>query len=161
MLKTRLLPMSTDDLDDVMSIEEISHMAPWSRRNFSDSLTSGYWAFCLREFVERDHEQSSLLAYCILMPCVDELNLLNITVSPIYRRRGLARNVLDAMEHLAVRNDLYKIFLEVRFSNIEATRLYEGLGYRHIGVRKEYYPALGNVREDAKVMVKDLKREIE
>jgi [ribosomal protein S18]-alanine N-acetyltransferase len=158
MLQMRLLPMAMGDLDDVMAIENISHLAPWSRGNFTDSLTAGYWAYCLRELAE-DDEREPLLAYCVLMPGVDELNLLNITVNPIYRRRGLAKKVLEAMESLAIGRDLYKIFLEVRISNINAIGLYEGLGYRQIGVRKEYYPARDGIREDAKVMVKELKKE--
>jgi len=158
MLQMRLLPMAMGDLDDVMAIENISHLAPWSRGNFTDSLTAGYWAYCLRELAE-DDERDPLLAYCVLMPGVDELNLLNITVNPIYRRRGLAKKMLEAMESLAIGRDLYKIFLEVRISNINAIGLYERLGYRQIGVRKEYYPARNGIREDAKVMVKELKKE--
>lgn len=159
MLQMRLLPMAMSDLDDVMAIEDVSHLAPWSRGNFTDSLRAGYWSYCLRELAEADDVKDPLLAYCILMPGVDELNLLNITVNPSYRRRGLAKKMLEAVESLAISRDLYKIFLEVRFSNINAIGLYEGLGYRQIGVRKAYYPARDGIREDAKVMVKELEKE--
>jgi len=158
-LQMRLLPMAVRDLDEIISIEEESHLAPWSLGNFMDSLTAGYWAYCLRGLAEGDDEKDPLLAYCVLMPSVDELSLLNVTVNPVYRRRGLAKKVLEAIENLANSRNLYKIFLEVRFSNFQAIGLYEGLGYREIGVRKAYYPVLDGVREDAKVMLKELRKE--
>lgn len=155
----RLLPMAVRDLDDVIALEDLSHVAPWTKGNFTDSLTAGYWAYCLRELAEGDDEKDPLLAYCVLMPGVDELNLLNITVNPLYRRRGLAERILQTVEDLAISRELFKIFLEVRFSNKQAIGLYEKLGYCQVGIRKEYYPAHDGIREDAKVMMKDLKKE--
>ena len=39
------------------------------------------------------------------------------------------------------------MFLEVRPSNINAIALYENMGFNEIGVRKNYYEAVGG-RED-------------
>lgn len=155
----RLLPMAVRDLDEVMAIESMSHLSPWSIGHFMDSLTAGYWAYCLRGLAEIDDEKDVLLAYCVLMPGVDELSLLNITVNPAYRRQGLAKKVLDTIDDLAIGRDLYKIFLEVRASNVSAINLYESLGYHQVGMRKEYYSAINGVREDAKVMVKELRKD--
>jgi len=106
----RLLPMAVRDLDDVIALEDLSHVAPWTKGNFTDSLTAGYWAYCLRELAEEDDEKDPLLAYCVLMPGVDELNLLNITVNPLYRRRGLAERILQTVEDLAISRELLKYF---------------------------------------------------
>ena len=81
------LPMTTADLDAVLAIESISHIHPWTQGNFLDSLAAGHWAYCVRPQLE-DAIKGSYLdpeilwAYCILFPAVDELHLLNITVSP-------------------------------------------------------------------------------
>jgi ribosomal-protein-alanine N-acetyltransferase len=160
MLNMRLLPMAVADLDEVCEIEQKSHLSPWSYGNFNDSLISGYWAYSLRKLAELDHQRDELMAYCILMPGVDELNLLNITVSSEYRRQGLAKKMLLIMEDLARERNLSKIFLEVRMSNVPAVGLYQELGYSEIGFRKEYYPVHEGHREDAKVMMKELNESI-
>ena len=45
--------------------------------------------------------------------------------------------------------------LEVRPSNIAGYRLYTGLGFDEIGIRKNYYPAARG-REDAILLARDL-----
>ena len=158
------LPMQTADLDAVLEIEALSHLHPWTKGNFSDSLAAGHWAYCIRPQVDQAIKGSYLdpailWAYCILFPAVDELHLLNITVSPKLRQLGLASRMMAAIEGVAAQQYMPRIILEVRPSNAAAVALYQKLGYEQIGVRKNYYPAdpqLGT-REDALVMAKSIK----
>ena len=161
------LPMQAADLDAVLEIEAVSHLHPWSKGNFSDSLAAGHWAYCIRPQV--DHaikgsylDPAILWAYCILFPAVDELHLLNITVSPKLRKLGLASRMMAAIEGVATQQNMPRIILEVRPSNIAAVTMYQKLGYEHIGIRKNYYPADPQLetREDALVMAKSIKLEI-
>jgi len=160
------LPMQTADLDAVLEIEAVSHLHPWTKGNFSDSLAAGHWAYCIRPQVDQaikgSYLDSAILwAYCILFPAVDELHLLNITVSPKLRKLGLASKMMTAIEGVAAQQNMPRIILEVRPSNIAAVTLYQKLGYEQIGIRKNYYPAdpqLG-IREDALVMAKSIKLE--
>ncbi len=157
------LPMEAGDLDEVLSIEQISHAHPWTRGNFSDSLAAGHWAYCIRPD-SADAEPGSYLdpqvlwAYCVLYPAVDELHLLNITVAPKLRRLGIAVRMMKAIEGIAASRQMPRIILEVRPSNIPAITLYQSLGYETIGVRKGYYPADESTgqREDAQVMAKSI-----
>ena len=157
------LPMEAGDLDEVLSIEQISHAHPWTRGNFSDSLAAGHWAYCIRPDLV-DAEPGSYLdpqvlwAYCVLYPAVDELHLLNITVAPKLRRLGIAARMMKAIEGIAASRQMPRIILEVRPSNIPAISLYQSLGYETIGVRKGYYPADESTgqREDAQVMAKSI-----
>ena len=158
------LPMQTADLDAVLAIESVSHIHPWSRGNFEDSLAAGHWAYCIRPHVDQAIKGSFLdpavlWAYCILFPAVDELHLLNITVSPKLRKLGLAGRMMGAIEGVAAQQDIPRILLEVRPSNTDALTLYQRLGYEQIGVRKNYYPAdeQSGAREDALVMAKSIK----
>jgi ribosomal-protein-alanine N-acetyltransferase len=161
------LPMQAADLDAVLDIESVSHLHPWTRGNFSDSLAAGHWAYCIRPQVDQAIkgsylDPSILWAYCILYPAVDELHLLNITVSPKLRKLGLASRMMVAIEGVAAQQNMPRIILEVRPSNLAAVTLYQKLGYEQIGIRKNYYPAdphLGT-REDALVMAKSIKLDI-
>jgi ribosomal-protein-alanine N-acetyltransferase len=155
----RLLPMALKDLDEVMAIEEQSHVSPWTIGNFTDSLHAGYWAYSLRQLAQDDEAADPLLGYCVLMPVVDELQLLNITIAPSFRRRGLARKILRVIEDAAQSKSLKDIFLEVRLSNQPAISLYQALAYQEVGRRKDYYPAANGQREDALLMKKSLVHE--
>jgi ribosomal-protein-alanine N-acetyltransferase len=160
------LPMTTADLDTVLAIESVSHIHPWTQGNFSDSLAAGHWAYCVRPQLE-DALKGSYLdpeilwAYCILFPAVDELHLLNITVSPKLRRLGIGAKMMHAIEGVAAQQKMPRIILEVRPSNINAMQLYQALGYEQIGLRKNYYPvdAISGLREDAWVFAKSIKLE--
>ena len=161
------LPMTTADLDAVLAIESVSHIHPWTQGNFSDSLAAGHWAYCVRPQLE-DAIKGSYLdpeilwAYCILFPAVDELHLLNITVSPKLRRLGIGAKMMHAIEGVAAQQKMPRIILEVRPSNINALQLYQALGYEQIGLRKNYYPidAASGLREDAWVFAKSIKLEV-
>lgn len=160
------LPMTTADLDSVLVIESASHIHPWTQGNFSDSLAAGHWAYCIRPQLE-DAIKGSYLdpeilwAYCILFPAVDELHLLNITVSPKLRRLGIGAKIMNAIEGVACQKKMPRIILEVRPSNVSALQLYQSLGYEQIGLRKNYYPvdATSGLREDAWVLAKSIKLE--
>ena len=160
------LPMTVADLDSVLVIESVSHIHPWTKGNFSDSLAAGHWAYCVRPQL-KDAVRCSYLdpgvlwAYCILFPAVDELHLLNITVSPKLRRLGIGIKMMNAIEGVAAQQKMPRIILEVRPSNEAALQLYESLGYEQIGLRKNYYPVntVSGLREDALVLAKSIKLE--
>ena len=160
------MPMQAADLDEVLKIESVSHIHPWTKGNFSDSLAAGHWAYCIRPQVDQMVKGSYLdpavlWAYCILFPAVDELHLLNITVSPHLRKLGLGQRMMAAIEGVAAQQKMPRIILEVRPSNTAAITLYQKLGYEQIGVRKNYYPANPETgsREDALVLAKSIKLE--
>ena len=160
------LPMTVADLDSVLAIESVSHIHPWTRGNFSDSLAAGHWAYCVRpqlaDAVKGSYLDPKVLwAYCILFPAVDELHLLNITVSPKLRRLGIGIKMMNAIEGVAAQQKMPRIILEVRPTNEAALELYQSLGYEQIGLRKNYYPvdAASGLREDALVLAKSIKLE--
>jgi ribosomal-protein-alanine acetyltransferase len=66
---------------------------------------------------------------------VTELEVLNLAVQPAFRRRGVARRMMQFMLD-GHRGD---VFLEVRQSNQTARKFYESIGFREISRRKDYY----------------------
>ncbi len=144
----RLLPMTLAHLDDVLRIEQTSYAFPWSRGNFIDSLASGYWMQVLRD------ADRSIVAYIVAMPGVDEMHLLDITVAPHARRRGLAGELLAALMAECRRRNALTLWLEVRPGNLEALALYAARGFVEKARRHNYYPAPHGTREDAIVMAR-------
>jgi ribosomal-protein-alanine N-acetyltransferase len=69
----------------------------------------------------------------------DEAEILTIAVHPARRRRGLAGLLLQAAESHAAGQGTLHVFLEVAESNLAARSLYDGRGYRQVGLRRGYY----------------------
>lgn len=137
-------PMTEARLGEVVAIERRAYEHPWTRGNFSDSLRSGYQAQLLCA-------GDTVLGYFVAMQGVDEVHLLNITVDPPFQGQGWGRVMLDALSLWARAQNAHWVWLEVRTSNARAQQVYQRYGYRRVGERKNYYPAVGG-REDAIVM---------
>jgi ribosomal-protein-alanine N-acetyltransferase len=142
----RVERMTALDLVEVAAIEHAAFTFPWSRGNFEDSLKSGHLGIVLRD------GGNAVAGYLILMPVVDEMHLLNVTVAPVWQRHGLGRWLLRAAVALTLAHGFGSLLLEVRPSNAGAIALYRRVGFAEIGRRKRYYPAENSTREDALVM---------
>jgi [ribosomal protein S18]-alanine N-acetyltransferase len=138
-------PLLAPWLDVVLQIEQHAYAHPWSHTNFLDALHSGYQAQMLVA-------HGTVLGYFVAMKGVDEVHLLNITVTPEHQRQGWAKFMLEAVCLWARSQGVDWLWLEVRASNARAMRVYERHGFRVVGQRKQYYPADRNQREDAVVM---------
>ena len=64
-----------------------------------------------------------------------EHELLNIAVSPSWRRQGIGRALIEKVRDASPGT----WFLEVRESNRASRHLFATLGFTEIGLRKEYY----------------------
>lgn len=143
-LGARLRKLTSLDLDRVLAIEEACQLTPWTRGNFRDCLRSGYR--CRVATVD-----GVPAAFMILSSVLDETHLLNIAVAPAWQRRGLARWMLERALDDALAEGMSVLYLEVRASNHGARRLYESLGFRECGRRKNYYRTVDG-QEDAVLM---------
>jgi len=98
-------------------------------------------------------EDGKILGYIIFTAVLDEGGVDNIAVHPEARRQGIASALLDAFHRYGREHRLVNLFLEVRPSNQKAFALYEKLGYREAGRRKNYYL---EPKEDAIIMKLEL-----
>lgn len=147
-MSRRYAGMRLIDLDDVVRLEQSVYTHPWSRGNFADALAAGNSAWVVRD-------SGVLLGYCVLMMAPDDAHLLNISVAASAQGQGVGRGLLAWVDAQAEAHGLASVLLEVRVSNERALRIYERAGYRRIGLRRGYYPAVQG-REDAIVMRKTL-----
>ena len=143
--EARFEPLEAHRLDAVLQVEQQAYAHPWSRVNFDDALKSGYQAQLLLA-------EETLLGYFVAMKGVDEVHLLNITVTPAHQRQGWARVMLDALGIWSRGQGAQWLWLEARIGNARALQVYESHGFRPVGGRTAYYPGSNNTREDAIVM---------
>jgi [ribosomal protein S18]-alanine N-acetyltransferase len=135
------VPLSEADLLRVVEIEQGAYVFPWSHGNFRDSLYSGYQ--CTGVWCN-----AMLIGYTIVMPALEEAHLLNLAVANAWQGQGIGRRILSHLIAEAKKTTCEVIYLEVRPSNVAGLRLYEHFGFKQLGLRRDYYPAITG-REDA------------
>jgi [ribosomal protein S18]-alanine N-acetyltransferase len=146
-------PMTEADIPAVLAMEQAACLLPahaWSEENYRSSMRAGYWVRVRCEAVS-----GRIVAVCVAMDGVDEVHLLNIAVAQPFHGRGVARSVLGVLYARCRQQRAPTLWLEVRPSNTAARGLYLSEGFAEVGVRKNYYPAVGG-REDALVMKLDI-----
>ncbi|MBQ8927099.1 MAG: ribosomal protein S18-alanine N-acetyltransferase [Oscillospiraceae bacterium] len=105
--------------------------------------TAGSASGCILAALSGEGAVLGFLAANLVPP---EGELLEIAVAPDCRRRGIGRQLVQALIRTLGEGQL---FLEVRMSNAPAIALYEQCGFVRVGVRKRFYQ---HPTEDAAVM---------
>jgi len=134
--------------DDVMAVEGLQRRTfsnPWAAESIRWELEHTDVA---RLYVMRAPD-GHLVAYCACWIIFDELHINSLAVDEAWRRRGVARRLLDAVLRDAAAEGVRSATLEVRRSNEAARALYEGLGFHVDAVRRDYYQ---HPREDALIL---------
>lgn len=139
----RLRPLVSADLDRVVELEaELFGPGAWSRGVYLDELAAPGRTY-LAAVVD-----GTVVGYAGLA-AGEEAQVMTVGVTAPYRRRGIARQLLEALLAAARADGSRTVLLEVRASDAGAQRLYEGAGFTRIGLRRGYYAAED---EDAVVM---------
>lgn len=127
-----LRPMRMDDLPAVQEIEAASYPDPWPESGFSSELDSTAPPVVA--------EMSGLtVGYLCRMLGPQEMHITNVAVQSDFRRRGIARRLLQDTIDFAAQQNCVWIYLDVRPSNVAARTLYERFGFVEIFRRKKYY----------------------
>ncbi|MFH1368424.1 MAG: ribosomal protein S18-alanine N-acetyltransferase [Elusimicrobiota bacterium] len=137
--------LKIEHLDDVVDIENRSFKQPWIRGMFEREICLSISKF----FIAKN--DNNIVGYGGYWWVADEAHLVNLAVHPDFRRQGIAGRIIDHIMPIMRGQGITKILLEVRRSNLSALALYEKIGFRNNGIRKNYY-----VDEDAILMEKIL-----
>jgi [ribosomal protein S18]-alanine N-acetyltransferase len=117
-------PATEADLDSVAYIQNSSpEAAHWDVRD--------YLAYDFRVAVYKNQ----VAGFAVSRWVADEGELLNLAVHPEFRRRGVGRKLLAAINS----GHPGTLWLEVRESNTPARNLYKTLGFQENGRRLGYY----------------------
>jgi len=136
--------MKVADLPEILAIETVSFKTPWSETLFYNEI---FKAISVSRVAKINGKVVGYLSANII---IDEGHILNIAVHPEYRGLGIASYMVKEMLEIMKESNCRSVFLEVRFSNEEARKMYEKFGFCLLGTRKNYY--ISPV-EDAVVMV--------
>ena len=130
------------DLPQVIAIERRAFPTPWSLAMFVLELSkpSGICLAAIRD--------GAIVGYLVCSRYERVWHVMNVAVDVRLRREGIATALLGRLFEEAD-DPGAQYTLEVRASNAAAMALYEGLGFRHAGMRRGYYH---DNHEDAVIM---------
>jgi len=139
-------PMGKKDIAEVSEIEKSIFSIPWSANSFIEASENenNIYLVCI--------ENENVVGYCGLWTVLGEGNITNVAVSLKNRGKGYGRALMKELENRGLEKDVIKYFLEVRQSNVSALNLYLSVGFKKIGIRKNFYE---RPVEDAIIMSKE------
>ena len=139
------------EADTLTAIHEKCFPRYWNREAFVDFFSvEGTFAF----LVEAMEKPVAMMVYRVAFEQVDVLTL---AVLPAWRKQGIAKFLVEKMLENCKELGARKILLEVEIGNEPALKLYENIGFKHIGRRKLYYQQPDGSFTDALVMSKKIK----
>jgi len=132
--------MLPEDAPAAARLEAACFPQPWTEETF-------------REYAKREDicylcawEGERLVGNCGVRNILGEGEITNVAVDFNYRGQGIAKRLLPELLSCGMRMGIKDFTLEVRAGNVAAIRLYESLGFRQEGRRKNFYE---NPKEDA------------
>jgi len=143
-------PMKSQDIKDILHIEEVAFSVPWTENDFISELTNPRAHYLVFE------EKGKLIGYAGFWQVFEEGHITNIAIEPAFQRRGFGKKLIEAMLNYARSIHIEQVTLEVRESNVNALKAYSSVGFHIEGRRSQYYT---NPNEDAIIMWMSLNKE--
>ena len=140
-----ILKMSETHIKAVAEIERECFSSPWSENALREELGNENARFFVAE------NKNEILGYCGMHVIFGECYITNVAVKEKHRGQGIATALMRKLEEVMINENGDFITLEVRESNFNAISLYEKLGYKKVGTRKNFY---SNPAENAILMTK-------
>ena len=142
-MKIEVRDLREEDLDDVCRIEESSFSMPWKREDFRDLIVSDNSIYLV---ILADDKVVGAAGYTFNG---FEGYINNVVIDIDHRGQKLGKVLMKELLTVGRKNGVPEFTLEVRVSNTPAIKLYESLGFKSEGVRKNFYE---RPVEDAMVM---------
>ena len=146
-IRPTIRPMKKNDVNTLILLESGIFPDPWPAEAFIEGLTDKYHKFIVAEV------DGKIAGYASYFIDLGEGRLTNMAVAPDFRRKNIAKKLLECILELVEKAGCKYIFLDVRPTNEAAISLYCKYGFYEVYRRPGYYRT---PVEDAIVMVRSL-----
>ena len=131
------------DMPEVLDIEMSAFDYCWSEEDFLCCLRQRE---CIGMVAYDTKGDQKILGFMIYELHKAKLHILNFAVHPDYRRQGVGTAMVDRLKDKLSQQRRKQIALEVRETNLPAQKFFSTMGFRCIGVARQFY---GATDEDA------------
>ena len=133
--------MTYNDIASVADVDRAAFSDAWKDDSFADELKKDYSHYFVAE------TDGEIMSYAGIWCIYETAELIRIATSPNHQKKGVAKELMQAILECAKNCGCERMMLEVRKSNIPAQKLYMKFGFNEISIRKGYYNG-----EDAVIM---------
>lgn len=133
--------MTYNDIASVADVDKKAFPDAWKTESFVDELKKDYSHYFVAE------TDGEILGYAGIWCIYETAELIRIATTPAFRKKGVAKELMQAILDCAKTCECERMMLEVRRSNTPAQELYKKFGFGETSVRKGYYSG-----EDAVIM---------
>lgn len=144
-MEIRIEPLQECYLDQVCALEEEAFSMPWHRESFQEMIEDKNACYLVAL------QQEEVVGACGLRNIVGDGEVTNVVTKKAYQNRGIGATLLNQLFSIGRTMGVEAYTLEVRVSNRPAIHLYQKLGFKEEGIRKNFYE---KPREDALIMWK-------
>ena len=127
--------MTISDLEEIKDVLEKDFDDFWKVNTLKEELLSNYSYFIT---IKLD-KTNEILGFAGFKKTLDTADIMNIVVRKDFRNKKIGKKLLSTLIKKAKEQNIKTIFLEVNSKNLPALKLYENIGFKKIGIRKNYY----------------------
>lgn len=139
--------MQDEDIEEALLTEQSHNIHILSKNILKEDIKNKNYNYLVAK-----NNDGKIIGYIGISYVLDSADIISIVVHKDYTKKGIATLLLQEIFTFAKENNIQKIMLEVRSSNLPAQKLYEKLGFKQITIRKNYY----DNTEDALIYEKEL-----
>jgi ribosomal-protein-alanine N-acetyltransferase len=141
-----IIRMNEAHVAQIAALETLCFSDAWSEKSIASELTNelSLWLVAV--------DGDTVAGYIGSQTVLGWADMMNLCVSPDYRRQGIGEALTAELERQLKENGATCLTLEVRVSNAPAIALYEKMGFKQVGKRPRYYE---KPREDALILRKE------
>ena len=139
--------MQDEDIEEALLTEQSHNIHILSKNILKEDIKNKNYNYLVAK-----NNDGKIIGYIGISYVLDSADIISIVVHKDYTKKGIATLLLQEIFAFAKENNIQKIMLEVRRSNLPAQKLYEKHGFKQIAIRKKYY----DNTEDALIYEKEL-----
>ena len=139
--------MQDEDIEEALLTEQSHNIHILSKNILKEDIKNKNYNYLVAK-----NNNGKIIGYIGISYILEDADIISIVVHKDYTNHGVACLLLQEIFKFAKENNIKKIMLEVRRSNIPAQKLYEKHGFKQIAIRNNYY----DNTEDALIYEKEL-----
>lgn len=143
---------------------QITEMSLFDLENIKDILISDFDDFWNYNILKEELESSNskyiiaktndgeIIGFAGIKIILDSADIMNIVVKKSWRNQGVGNLLLSNLISICKISNLSSLSLEVNEDNLPAIHLYEKVGFKQVGLRKNYYQDKNGIVMSYKIM---------
>jgi ribosomal-protein-alanine N-acetyltransferase len=141
MIASRIRPIESAHISDLIRIAEETNLNPWTAIHYIDELKNPN--SILLRLESDDNATLGFIVGRVVAAADNEMavdaEIYNIGIQPANQRNGFGQMLMDAFVGSCRDKLVRNVWLEVRESNFPAVSMYKKNGFQSVSIRKDFY----------------------